>query len=226
MRAPTLQPLASRPTNLTEMVLEALQQAIVDKVLAPGQQVSEATLAESLQVSKTPVREALLRLRHIGLVEPAGRGLRVVRPSASSTRYAYELRAGLERTTSALAAARVSEAEADGIAEAAEASLDHARAGDADGFQRLDQTFHERVAAAARNPLLRGAVDDALVLTRALRARDVPASGDSVVCAEQHLAVSRALAEHDDEAAGRLMHQHVQHVMQIVLAALAQAEET
>lgn len=223
MGAQTLQPLAARPTNLTEMVLDALQQAIVDQVLAPGQQVSEATLAESLQVSKTPVREALLRLRHIGLVEPAGRGLRVVRPSASTTRYAYELRAGLERTASALAAARASDAETGDIAAAAEASLDRARAGDAAGFQQLDQTFHERVAAAARNPLLESAVGDALVLTRALRARDVPASGDSVTCAEQHLAVSRALAEHDDEAAARLMHHHVQHVLQIVLAALDEA---
>lgn len=86
MRAPPLQPLASRPANLTDLVLDALRQSIVDQTLAPGQQVSEASLAKSLQVSKTPVREALLRLRHIGLVEPASRGLRVVRPSAGTIR--------------------------------------------------------------------------------------------------------------------------------------------
>ncbi len=219
-----LKPLVDRPGNLTDMVLETLQLAITEKELTPGQNISEAALAEALQVSKTPVREALLRLRHIGLVEPAERGLRVTLPSASNIRYAYELRAGLERSTAALAGERASGQDIQNIADTANESLACARSGDAEGFRRYDRRFHTLVAEAARNPMLEQAVLDAVALTRALRERDVPASGDSVLCGEEHLAVSQALTARDGAAAGRTMHAHVQHVMSIVLAALAITE--
>ncbi|TCP50030.1 GntR family transcriptional regulator [Tamaricihabitans halophyticus] len=224
MSAPQLPPLPARPGNLTDLVLAALQRAIIEQQLPPGQQVSEASLADSLQVSKTPVREALLRLRHIGLVETADRGLRVTMPSASRTRYAYELRAGLERSAATLAAERCSDAELVTVAEAAQNSLEHALHGDADGFRACDLAFHQSVCEAARNPLLEQAVRDALLLTGALRARDVPISGDSVGCAREHLAVSDALAERDGHAAGRAMYAHVQHVMRIVLDALGEPD--
>lgn len=61
-----LAPLAVRPDNLTTLVFAAIRDKIVDATLAPGSSVSEASLAKQLEVSKTPVREALLRLRHVG----------------------------------------------------------------------------------------------------------------------------------------------------------------
>src|SRR3981081_2195160 len=81
-----LRPLAPRAENLTDAVFEAIRDGIVDKVLTPGARISEAKVASQLNVSKTPVREALLRLRHLGLVEPTERGLTVVRPSGKAIR--------------------------------------------------------------------------------------------------------------------------------------------
>lgn len=216
-----MQPIATRPSNLTDMVLDAIQRAIIDKTLEPGAPVSEASMAAALNVSKTPVREALLRLRHIGLVVPADRGLRVVSPSPDLIRYAYELRAGVERTATSLAGERASADDLAAIDAAARCSLEHASAGNAEGFRACDIEFHTRIAEAANNPLLRDAVTDALTLTRALRARDVTTSGDSVLCAQEHIAISQALHQHDGETAARRAHQHINHVMHIVLAAYA-----
>jgi GntR family transcriptional regulator, rspAB operon transcriptional repressor len=215
-----LKPLNTRPGSLTEMVLAAIRDAIVDKTLAPGQRVSEASLAAALHVSKTPVREALLRLSHIGLVEPVDRGMRVITPAVRKIRDAYELRAGVERTAAILAAGRAMPDDLAAIAEAADASLTSARAGDAEGFRRHDREFHEAVAAAARNESVRKAVDDLLVLTRALRDRDVPDAGDSLRCADEHVAIIGALRRGDADTAGRLMAEHVQHVMEMVLSSL------
>jgi len=222
--SPLLKPLTSRPGNLTDMVLETLQEAIIDKTLAPGQRISEAGLAESLRVSKTPVREVLLRLRYIGLVESSERGLRVVLPATSTIRYAYELRAGIERTSASLAAERASEDDLALIAELANESLTCARGGDGEGFRQRDLAFHTAIAHAARNPILASAQANVLVLTRALRERDVPHSGDSIGCAEEHLAATHALSERDGEAAGRIIHDHVLHVMRMVLATLSARE--
>src|SRR5919204_5450508 len=90
-------PIDDRPESLAEMVYEAIRQSIMDKTLKPGSRVSEVGLARQLGVSKTPVREAMLRLRRIGVIESEGlRGGQVVRPSAAAIRQAYELREALE----------------------------------------------------------------------------------------------------------------------------------
>ena len=61
--------LLVRPKSLTDLAHDSIRQLIVDGELAMGAQLSEATLAAQLGISKTPVREALLRLRVDGLIE-------------------------------------------------------------------------------------------------------------------------------------------------------------
>ena len=61
------QPLEA-PERLADMVYETIRQSIMDKTLAPGARLTESGLAAQLGVSKTPVREALLRLRRIGVI--------------------------------------------------------------------------------------------------------------------------------------------------------------
>src|SRR6266566_2744275 len=101
-----LAPLTEKPESLTQIVYQTLRDAIISKRLPPGERVSEASLARQLRVSKTPVREALLRLQAIGLVEAdGGRGGRIVRPSADLIRHTYEVRGSLESLAARLAAA-------------------------------------------------------------------------------------------------------------------------
>ncbi|MGW3627103.1 GntR family transcriptional regulator [Streptomyces sp. NPDC000880] len=214
-----LPPLAPRAENLTEVVFEAIRDGIVDKVLTPGARVSEAKVASQLNVSKTPVREALLRLRQIGLVEPAERGLTVIRPSVKAIRDAYEFRAGIERTAAQYAAHRATTEEHERMLEIARTSLKYAQARDGALFRQYDREFHEAMACCARNAVLEQAVKDSLVLTSALRERDVPASGDSVTCAQEHIHIAQAIRVGDAETAARKAADHIHHVMAMVLAA-------
>ena len=225
MSVTPLRPVQTPSDTLTEMVFEAIKDAIVNKSLAPGARVSEAGLASQLQVSKTPVREALLRLRHIGLVWSTSTGLRVVMPSQQAVQDAYEFRASLERMSAGLAAARAHEAHSKEIAMAAKSSLDCASSSDRDGFRRWDGTFHRLVAGACGNVILASAIEDSLVLTSTLRVRDIPVSGDSVTCGQEHVRVSEAIADRDERAAADVMQLHVEHVMSMVLAASSDLTE-
>lgn len=222
-----LSPLGNRPDSLSSLVLEQIKSAIVNKELAPGTKISEASIAAQLQVSKTPVREALLRLRHIGLVSSNGSGLQVVQPSREWIREAYELRAGLERASARFASMRRTESDQRLLAELAEGSLEKTLADDALGFREFDSKFHRQVARCSGNERLNTAIDDALVLTSALRARDVPMpKSDSVVCAKEHVRIADAIANGRADIAGEAMEEHVDHVMSIVLAAFDEAEAT
>jgi DNA-binding GntR family transcriptional regulator len=102
-----LQPIAVRPETLSERVYEAIREAIVSRRLVPGERVTETAVAAQLSVSKTPVREALLRLEHVGLViTETCRGVSVVRASPSIIREAFEYRLALEVEACRLAAVR------------------------------------------------------------------------------------------------------------------------
>lgn len=86
-----------RPRLLTEVVGERLREAIIQGDLKLGEQVSEAQLALRMGVSKTPVREALLRLKTEGLVEiHPQRGTFVFRLSASEVAHLCRFRAMVE----------------------------------------------------------------------------------------------------------------------------------
>lgn len=212
--------LTERPESLTEVVFTKIRDSIIDKTLPPGVSVSEAGLARDLNVSKTPVREALLRLRELRLVEPLGsRGLRVVIPSSTAIRNAYETRWGLEYAAAGLAAERASEDVRKRILELAEQSLTSAEGCDRPGFVRWDQSFHHNVAEASANAYLSQLTQDAIVLTGALRGRDVPPAGDSVKCGREHVDIAQAIGAGDARLASELAGSHIRNVMTNVLAA-------
>jgi GntR family transcriptional regulator, rspAB operon transcriptional repressor len=215
--------LDAKPETLTEAVYAAVLDSIVNRVLEPGARVTESSIAEQLQVSKTPVRETFLRLRAIGLLEPYGaRGSQVVRPSLATLRHAYEMREGLESFTAEMASARADAETRREIAEAATRSLAHAQAGEIKRFQFWDRTFHQKIAAAAVNPRVAKAIDDAAVLVQILRQRDVPDKHDLVACGESHVRIAEALQAGDSERASREMRAHIQNVEQYVFASWPQ----
>ena len=153
-----------------------------------------------LQVSKTPVREALLRLCHVGLVEPTTRGLRVVLPNSTSIRNAYEVRTGLETMAAELAASRATDEQRAEIIAAAANSLQYARAEDAEGFARWDRAFHVSVAAGERQRPAGQAVEDSVILAFTLRSRDVMTLDDSVRCGRHHVSISKTIKKGDGGA--------------------------
>jgi DNA-binding GntR family transcriptional regulator len=214
----TLQPLKTKPESLTQMVYHTIREAIVSKQIVPGTPVSEASLARDLQVSKTPVREALLRLQSVGLIEPhGGRGVRVVSPSREIIEQAYEIRGVLESGAARMAAVRATTAQKQEVLDAASASLSAAESGDASGFVHWDGIFHLTVAESVRNPRLLTLVENALSLTSVLRQRDAPAKTDATTCARQHVAIAEAIIAGDSSEAAEVAAQHAHDVQNMVV---------
>ncbi|MFC4946724.1 GntR family transcriptional regulator [Pseudonocardia sp. GCM10023141] len=221
-----LEPLPARSDTLTSLVFIAIRDRIVDASLPPGSRVGEAMLAAQLQVSKTPVREALLRLRHIGLVEPGRTGLRVVAPSAATIRAAFELRSVLESASGRYAASRRTDREASRIRRLADESLDAALAGSVAEFLELDRAFHLAIAGAAGNPALCRAVGDSVVLTLALRQRDVRVDRDLVPDGREHVEIATHVVRGAANAAAGKLEDHLCRIGQLVLAAFPGRPET
>lgn len=220
------QPVAERPAlaevrnhNLSKLVFESIRAAIVDRTLAPGSRLTETKLAEELNVSKTPVREALVKLREVGLIEPDGRrGGRVIRPSRRTLEDTYDIREALEVFTARRAAEVATPEQRRGISDAAARSLEGARGGDLVMFSDNDNLFHQAITAVAANARLSEMVENAFALIVALRTRDLPDRDNSIECGEEHVAIAEAIAEGEPTVAGERMRSHVEHVRGFVLA--------
>jgi DNA-binding GntR family transcriptional regulator len=207
--------------NLSERVFEALRAAIMSKSLPPGSRVTEFHLAQQLNVSKTPVREALVRLRQIGLVEPDGRrGGRVVRPSREAIEHTYELREALETFVARAAATRSSAEQQQTIMNAAERSLAGGESSDLAEFRLWDGVFHSTLIEAAASPRVGDLLNDAYSLVVTLRARDVPEHKDSIECGRSHVAIAGAITRRHPDDAERLMRGHVYHVKGYVIESM------
>jgi DNA-binding GntR family transcriptional regulator len=210
-----------RPRKLGDIVLDQVREMIVSKQLAPGARLSEAKIANILGVSKTPVREALLQLRMIGLVELVDGAAHVAVPSARLIREAYEVRSGLEALTARLAAQRADAGHQAEIQAAADASLLAAKDGDRRTFADHDRRFHWSIAVAAGNTTARHRVEESLILCQTLRQRDVLSDWDSQVCGEAHVEIARAIRNRNAGMAAELAAAHVTYVMDKVLASFA-----
>jgi DNA-binding GntR family transcriptional regulator len=146
----------ARRVRLAEDVVEKVRAAILGGQFAPGQHLREDELAERLQVSRGPVREALALLEREGLVRVAPhRGATVVQLTAEDLVDVYSLRTGLEVVATQLAVRRGQEedwAQADAVlAELTVALKGKITEQDA---ARLDLEFHDVFYRAARSDRL------------------------------------------------------------------------
>lgn len=194
-----------RPVLLTELAVERLRSAIVDGELALGEQVSEALLAQRLGVSKTPVREALLRLKADGLVEiHPQRGTFVFRLDAAQVGQLCRYRATIETAALREAMAAQPAALLDELAARVAAMKKAERARDQKALARLDMEFHWQFFAHCPNPYLLAGYEVIRWQLVALRHR---APIDNAWASHQVLV--EALARPDVEAACGLLVGHV-----------------
>jgi DNA-binding GntR family transcriptional regulator len=178
--------------------------------MAPGERVTEAGLSDQLGVSKTPVREALLRLHEVGLVKLHGaRGGAVVASPAELLGEALELREVLEGVAAELAAMRATGDDIDEIRTVADRGMAAARSHDGEGFAMWDGEFHLSIARCSRNGRLEKLICDTLDLISAARRRDEGPGEGLVGCAQGHLAIVKAFEERNPETAGAEMRRHV-----------------
>lgn len=219
-RASSLKPLREHHQSLTQLVADRIRDAILSREFPPGTRITEATLATRLGVSKTPVREALLRLQYIGVMEPDGpRGGRIVAASAKAIVDAYQIREALEAQAARLSATNGTEKDLSSIQTASARSMEAASEGRVEEFRKWDRRFHHAVASAAHNERLAEMIRDALLLTWTVRRRDVPLADDSPECAKQHVVIAERIIDRRGQEAADAMASHIAHVRDILVAA-------
>ncbi|GAB3645638.1 GntR family transcriptional regulator [Streptomyces sparsus] len=140
--------------SLREQIREHLVEGIVSGRWKPGERIVERRIATELEVSQTPVREALRELEALRLIESApNKGVRVRALSAADLEEIYPVRAGLEQIAAEAAAARLA-ADVSVLEPHVRALYAADRAGDAEAQVRHTVAFHRELVRASGNSVL------------------------------------------------------------------------
>jgi DNA-binding GntR family transcriptional regulator len=203
---------------LHQEVVQRLRQRLIEGAIAPGAKLNERELSEQLQVSRTPLREAIKALAAEGLVELLpNRGAVAALLSAEDVAHTFELIAGLEAQSGELAAARIDTAELAEIRAVHYEMLAAYTRRDLSAYYRLNAQIHDRINAAARNPVLQRTYVQVNARLQALRFRSNFDERKWQRAVAEHEAMIECLAARDAGGMRTLMLQHLQHKRDAVL---------
>lgn len=199
--------------NQADAVYETLKNAIMRGELTPGTKLSEPALAEQMNVSRAPVREAVRRLQERGLVNHIiNRGTRVISPTLEDFLALLDVREALEGMASRLAATAMTDEEIGALQTLVEA---HGKTfGDDPSAPYIqddfDTDFHVRIARGCGNPVLQELLCDQFYPQLKLcRQRHRALKGRGFDAWKEHHRVMSAIADRDGETAELLMRRHV-----------------
>jgi DNA-binding GntR family transcriptional regulator len=187
-----------------------LRDDIVSLRRRPGEAISEKEIAAAAGVSRTPVREALLRLADEGLVEITPKsGTRVARIPVAGLPEAILARIALEELAARAAAARAAGSAVAGLRAILERQHERAAAGDQDGFHLADEALHAAIAEAAGLPGLWTMVSQIKTQLDRYRHLTLPQPGRIERVLVEHAAIIAAIAARDPDTAAEAICAHL-----------------
>jgi DNA-binding GntR family transcriptional regulator len=212
--------LLARPKSLTELAHDSIRQLIVGGELPMGAQLSESTLAAQLGISKTPVREALLRLRVDGLIDiQPQRGTFVFSLSPRQVEEICVFREAIEVSAVKLAM----ESDRAGLVKALQTNVREMalarKARNFKAFAHLDEAFHQTIVDHCGNAYLQQAHQLIASKISALRAR-LPDDNEQVDhCRQTHAAIVALMRDGRVGSTQRALALHIRDTLESYRAA-------
>ena len=208
--------------SLVDKAYKIIRQRILDNVYPAGYRALEQDFADQLGLSRTPVREALLKLQAEGLVEVIPRhGARVLPVSPDDMREIYEMLTALEPMAAELVARKkLGPEDLQPLIEASRGMTAALKADNLDAWAESDERYHRYLIALAGNRLLSDTLQG--LWDRAHRARMVTLRlrPKPVNSTKEHYAIVEAIRAGDSKKAAQLYRAHRQRGSRELLAIL------
>jgi len=210
--------------SMVDDVYASLLLAIVEARLGAGTPLSQNKLAARMGVSRTPVREALLRLERDGLVQRLPEtGFVVATITRDEVQEACDLLSLLDAFVYTRAATALSRPELEGLLELACSLVTHAEAGDSDSWRAADRRYHDVVMSAARNRFVAETLQQTRRRVQRFWLQEPHFDGRLRICSQDHVALAQAMLDADVDVLTATVHSHIERLRASVLARLESA---
>jgi GntR family transcriptional regulator, rspAB operon transcriptional repressor len=203
-----------RTATAASKIYSDLRAELVSLQRRPGEVISEAEIALGYGVSRTPVREAILKLSDEGLLDifPQS-GIYVARIPVAALPEAIIIRKALEATTAQLAAERATSSQILGLRSILERQREADAAADRGAFHQADEMFHATIAEVAGYPGIWTLIQQVKVHVDRYRLLTLPQQGRIARTIAEHEAILRAIEAHDPAAARIALEIHLESLL-------------
>lgn len=216
MKEPALEAVSE--TLLGARAYRALWNDIVRGRIEFGAQLRPDTIAEQLDISTTPVREALHRMEGDGLiVKLPYRGWFVREFSEQEVRELYEMRAALESFSVGRACERITEEELAWLRQHQSVGETALKTGDMEAYRIYNRDLHAAIMEAARNSYLSSAMGQLTLQSQMLMVKTIRLVGRPSRAIEEHRDLIELIADRNDRAAEALMERHILSALEDIL---------
>ena len=204
---------SDKENTKSESLTESLVESIGSGEIEPGSKISEPELAKRYQVSRGPLREAIMRLEGLGLIERIPHvGARVISLEPEKLVELYAVREALEGMAARLAARYITQEELLSLETLLSTHSRHIEQVEGSSYfhQHGDFDFHYRIIKASRNSKLIGLLCNELYhLLRMYRYQSPRAQSRPVEALNEHKFILQAIRNRDEELAEMLMRRHI-----------------
>jgi len=209
--------LRLRSSALRFKVYKTLKDKLINLEIKPGEKIFENELAESLNVSRTPVREALLMLEHEKLVTCSnGIGFVVKRLVAKDVEEYFAIRHIIEDYVISLVVERITDAEISDLTDNINKTKKVIKEGNINEIIRCETEFHDILYKAAKSEVLLETVYGLVDKFQLLRSLITNVPGCVTTSTAEHKAILDVIKKKDAKKAKKLMQLHLKKAQKAV----------
>jgi DNA-binding GntR family transcriptional regulator len=210
---------------IREVVYENLRKTIISGVIPVGERIIEKEYAERLNISRTPVREALARLEMEELVEYIPKiGVVVKRISVEDVIEVYKIRHSLEVLAATTAMENITPEEIKEIEELLDLTEQKNREGDVEEVIRLFGVFNSKVYEASRMKRLAGMISKLNEYLQRFRNISIAENERREKALTEHRMILKAIVKKDEADIDEIIKKHLDYSLSIVLAEIRNIE--
>ena len=205
-----------KSVSIADSVFDRIEADILNGKLKRGDVLTELRLCEMLSVSRTPVREALNRLRQEGLIEESGKGAVVVGITDRDLDDIYEIRLRVEGLATAMCADVITDSQLKQLEETVALQEFYTGRGEVDSIRNLDSEFHRQIYSYCGSRMLSELLSDLHRKVQRFRRSSVEHPERARQAAREHGEILDALKNRDRERAERLAVAHIKNAWESI----------
>ncbi|ARM75447.1 GntR family transcriptional regulator [Acidianus manzaensis] len=204
--------------NLSEKAYNDVLNMILKGKYKQGQRITEEQLCKDLNMSRTPVREALKMLISEGIIKKENKSYSIVSLSSDEVLMLYEIRLPLEATAAYLASERATEEDLKKMDDLLQEIKIETEKSDPDPLtlSNLNGNFHNTIAVASKNKYLQECLNDIRVKLKIIRVTLFSSYERRKEEYEEHNDIFEAIKSRNSEEAKKLMEDHENNVLKYI----------
>lgn len=203
--------------TLADRVYEHLEEDILQGKYQPGEMLTEMRLVEEMNISRTPVREALHRLEQEHLVTMTEHGMTVRGIPREDLEDILLIRSRLEGIAARFAAESATEEDLKKLGKIVDMQEKYLKKDDPDGVKAEDDDFHRQIGIISGHLLLAETLEPLHRKISRYRRTSVASKERAKKAFEEHRAIYLAIAAGDGDEAERLTNEHLRHASEHIL---------